>query len=290
VLEQRRSETASAETDALIQDNIDLIGRVVQRVASMYPRHVDRQELWNAGALGLVEAARRFDPDAGIPFERYASIRVRGAIIDSTRTRDWASRSVRRQYRELSQAEDQLTETSGRAPSKEELSKLLGVGTDELEQIKARSEASMLLYLDHENGEDGLTLRESIIDEDVTARPEMALEQREMLGSMREAVDNLPGVHGDVIRRYYFEGELLQDIAAELGVTQARVSQIRTEALNSVRAWFGSMYEGVPEVADESPGKRARAAYVSQMASHSTWRSRVDAPEVEVASPSTATG
>lgn len=62
------------------------------------------------------------------------------------------------------------------------------------------------------------------------------------------------------------------------------------EALNSVRAWFGSMYEGVPEVADESPGKRARAAYVSQMASHSTWRSRVDAPEVEVASPSTATG
>ena len=290
MLEQRRSETASAETDALIQDNIDLIGRVVQRVASMYPRHVDRQELWNAGALGLVEAARRFDPDAGIPFERYASIRVRGAIIDSTRTRDWASRSVRRQYRELSQAEDQLTETSGRAPSKEELSKLLGVGTDELEQIKARSEALMLLYLDHENGEDGLTLRESIIDEDVSARPEMALEQREMLGSMREAVDNLPGVHGDVIRRYYFEGELLQDIAAELGVTQARVSQIRTEALNSVRAWFGSMYEGVPEVADESPGKRARAAYVSQMASHSTWRSRVDAPEVEVASPSTATG
>ena len=99
--EQRSSEAATAESDALIHDNIDLIGRVVQRVASMYPRHVDRQELWNAGALGLVEAARRFDPDAGIPFERYASIRVRGAIIDSTRTRDWASRSVRRRYREL---------------------------------------------------------------------------------------------------------------------------------------------------------------------------------------------
>lgn len=286
--EQRRSETATAESDALIQDNIDLIGRVVQRVASMYPRHVDRQELWNAGALGLVEAARRFDPDAGIPFERYASIRVRGAIIDSTRTRDWASRSVRRRYRELSQAEEQLTEASGQSPSKEALSELLGVGTDELEQIRARSEASMLLYLDHENGEDGATLRESIIDEDVTARPEMALEQREMLGSLREAVENLPGVHGDVIRRYYFEGELLQDIAAELGVTQARVSQIRTEALNSVRAWFGSMYEGVPDVVDESPGKRARAAYVSQMASQSTWRSRVDAPEV--VAPSSATG
>jgi RNA polymerase sigma factor for flagellar operon FliA len=288
VQEQRRSETATAESDALIHDNIDLVGRVVQRVASMYPRHVDRQELWNAGALGLVEAARRFDPDPGIPFERYASIRVRGAIIDSTRTRDWASRSVRRRYRELSQAEEQLTEASGHAPSREALSELLGVGTDELEQIRARSEASVFLYLDHENGEDGLTLRESIIDVDATARPEMALEQREMLSSLREAVENLPGVHGDVIRRYYFEGELLQDIATELGVTQARVSQIRAEALNSLRAWFGSMYEGVPEVTDESPGKRARAAYISQMASHSTWRSRVDAHEV--VAPSSATG
>ena len=93
--EARRADQGSPtqESDALIQEHIDLVGRVVSRVTSMYPRHVDRQELWNAGALGLVEAARRFDPDAGIPFERYASIRIRGAIIDSTRTRDWASRS-----------------------------------------------------------------------------------------------------------------------------------------------------------------------------------------------------
>ena len=90
---------------------------------------------------------------------------------------------------------------------------------------------------------------------------------------------SLPGVHGEVIRRYYLEGELLQDIAAELGVTQARVSQIRSEALSSMRAWFGSLYEGVPDVEESAPGKRARNAYVAQLTQQSTWRSRLDSAE-----------
>ena len=236
-----------------------------------------REELWNAGALGLVEAARRFDPEAGIPFERYAAIRIRGAIIDSTRTRDWASRTVRRRYREMAQAEERFNAEAGRTPSRDELASLLGVAVDELERIQARSQAAMLLSLDHENAPEGTTLAEGVVDTDVAANPDTALEQRELLGTLREAVDALPGAHGEVIRRYYFAGELLQDIAPELGVTQARVSQIRTEALDSIRAWFTTLYEGVARVPDANPGKRARAAYVSQMASQSTWRTRLDA-------------
>ena len=279
--EARRTDHRSPaqELDALIQEHIDLVGRVVNRVTSMYPRHVDRKELWSAGALGLVEAARRFDPEAGVPFERYAPIRIRGAIIDSTRTRDWASRSVRRRHRELTQAEEQFNETAGRAPSKEELSTLLGIPIDALDQIKARSEASMVLYLDHETSPDGMTLRESVVDTSIETHPELALEQRELLGTLREAVAALPGIHGEVVRRYYFDGDLLQDIADDHGVTQARISQIRNEALNSVRAWFGRLYEGVPNVPEETPGKRARTAYLAQMASQSTWRSRVDPEE-----------
>lgn len=269
-------ESPPSASNALIRQHVDLVGRVVGRVTSTYPRHVDRQELWNAGALGLVEAARRFDPNAGIPFERYAAIRIRGAIIDSTRARDWAPRSVRRKYRELTEAEEQFTESAGRAPSKKELADQLGVPIDALEDIKARSEASMLLYLDHETSHEGMTLREHVVDTDIAANPERALEQRELLGTLREAVAALPGVRGEVVRRYYFEGQLLQDIATDLRVTQARVSQLREEALNSVRAWFGSLYEGVPEVPDQTPGKRARAAYLAQMASQSTWRTRVD--------------
>lgn len=263
----------------LISCHLDLVGQVLARVSARYPRHVDREELWNAGALGLVEAAQRYDASTTIPFERYAAIRIRGAIIDSTRSRDWASRSVRRRYRDLEAASNDFTERQGRTPNRKELAKQLGVDAKELDQIRARSASSMLLSLDAETPREGPTLRDTIAASDPMVEPERALEQQELFGTLSDAVTSLPGVRGEVIRRYYLEGELLQDIAAELGVTQARVSQIRSEALSSMRAWFGSLYEGVPEVEDCAPGKQARNAYVAQLSEQSTWRSRLDSAD-----------
>lgn len=266
-------------TNDLVRENLDLVGRTVAKVSARYPRHVDREELWNAGALGLVEAARRFNPDSGIPFERYAAIRIRGAIIDSTRTRDWASRSVRRRYREMEETSSSLRDTTGREPDRATLAKALGVTLEELEKTQAQSAASMLLYLDHQRPEDSVSLRDTIVDQDTSVQPEAALEQREMLGTLRNAVTGLPETHAEVIERYYFNGEMLQDIAKDLGVTQARVSQIRSEALTSLRAWFGTLYEGAPEVSEDAAGKRARAAYMSQLSETTNWRSRLDAAD-----------
>jgi RNA polymerase sigma factor for flagellar operon FliA len=277
-LEARMSKRdAEPDTNDLVRDHLDLVGRTVAKVSARYPRHVDREELWNAGALGLVEAARRFNPDAGIPFERYAAIRIRGAIIDSTRTRDWASRSVRRRYREMEETSESLRDTDGHEPDRQTLAKALGVTMEELNKTQAQSAASMLLYLDHQRPEDNVSLRDTIVDHDLSTQPEAALEQREMLGTLRNSVEGLPGTHGEVIERYYFKGEMLQDIAKDLGVTQARVSQIRSEALTSLRAWFGTLYEGAPDVSDDAAGKRARAAYVAQLSSQTTWRTRLDA-------------
>lgn len=264
-------------SNKLVEQHMDLVGRVVAQVSARYPRHVDREELWNAGALGLVEAARRFDPDAGIPFDRYATTRVRGAIIDSTRTRDWASRSVRRKARELEQTTDDLRDGTGRTVENEELAKAMGVTIDELHKIRARSASSMLLYLDHEQTDDGPSLRDSVMSQDITGSPEAALEARELLGTLSVAVENLNGIHREVIQRYYLDGELLQDVADDLGVTQARVSQIRSEALMSLRAYFGTLYEGAPKAEESAPGKRARAAYLAQVSAQSTWRTRLDA-------------
>ncbi|HEX9317086.1 MAG TPA: sigma factor, partial [Actinomycetota bacterium] len=83
----------AAEREHLILDHLDLVQHAVNQVSSRYPSHVDRAELWNAGALGLVEAAARFREEAGVPFPRYAATRIKGAIIDSTRQRDWAGRA-----------------------------------------------------------------------------------------------------------------------------------------------------------------------------------------------------
>jgi len=101
------------------------------------------------------------------------------------------------------------------------------------------------------------------------------LEHRETIGTLLEAVTELPGVHGEVVRRHYFGEELLQQIADDLGVTEARVSQIKSEAVAALRGYFASMYDGVPEVADDMPGKRTRAAFLEKLTRQSTWKSRL---------------
>lgn len=272
------------QQNALVTETLDLVGHIVSEVAARYPRHVDRTELWNAGALGLVEASRRYDPESGIPFARYAAIRIRGAIIDSTRTRDWASRSVRRRLREIQEAHSGLEEQNGRPPSGDEIASFLGISTTELHARQAHAATSTLLHLDQPSEGDESALADRVEEDRTEILPDAALEQRELRGSLVEAVRNLPAVQAEVISRYYLEGELLQDIADDLGLTEARVSQIRSEALLAMRSFFATQYEGLEASPDAAPGKRARAAYVARMSEQSTWRSRLDAePLLEAA-------
>lgn len=268
----------SAARDELVAEHIELVGQIVHSLAVSFPRHVDREELWSAGALGLVEAAGRFDPSVGIPFPRYAAIRIRGAILDSTRSRDWVSRSVRRDSREMRDAASSHVDRTGQAPSRRELARMLGISEEEISARQARAAGATLLYLDKEMGE-ATTLRDQVVEDRDDLVPDAALHRSELIGTLLEAVVNLPELHEDVVRRYYLEGEMLQDIAAELGVTEARVSQIRAEGLASLRAYFSSLYDGVPDVSEDAPGKRARAAYLAQLAAQSTWRSRLDAAD-----------
>lgn len=269
---------AVAAANELAREHLDLVGRAVAQVSARYPRHVDRDELWCAGALGLVEAARRFDPDVGIPFPHFAMIRIRGAIIDSTRSRDWASRSVRRRARDLEHAREALRARVAE-PSDEALAEMLDISVSELDDIRSRAQTATLLSLDHDEGEDGASLRDRVVDQDVNAIPTASLEQKEMLGTLRTAVHILKDRHREVITRYYLEGEFLQDVAADMGITEARVSQIRSEALVSLRAYFGTLYEGVPAHDEDAPGKRARATYLARAAAQTTWSSRLAAAE-----------
>lgn len=273
-------------SNALVTEHLPLVQQVVNQLASRYPRHVDRSELWSAGAYGLVDASRRFDPDAGIPFARYAAIRIRGAIIDSTRTRDWATRRLRRDIRTVRETRDRFEVRAGRAPTEEELAGLLQIPVEELRSHRASAANATLLHLDHplpgaESRETGLGAR---LEERGRDRlPEEAVEHTELVGTVRSAVGFLPEPQQQVVHRYYFRGELLRDIADSLGVTEARASQIRSEALDAMRAYFGSAFDGVVPVAPNAPGIRRRATYVEDFTEQSTWRSRMDAalPDAE---------
>lgn len=264
------------ETDAnaLVEEHLYLVQHIVNQVAVRYPRHVDRQDLWAAGAAGLVDASRRYDPGTCVPFARYASIRIRGSIIDSTRSRDWATRSLRRRAREMSEVARRLEQQEGHTPTVAELAAALGVSEHDVRDRQRASERATLLQLDQpiSDGEGGVdTLESTLPEEDPQLQPADALEERELLGTMRIAVEHLDSPHREVVERYFYGGELLQDIATTLRVTEARVSQIRTEAIAAMRAWIGTMYDGVPAVPADAPGSRRRAVYLASMQAHASW-------------------
>lgn len=268
---------ADQSNDDLIVDHIDIVQQVVNQVSARYPAHVDREELWNAGACGLVEAARRYRPETGVPFPRWAALRVRGAIIDSTRARDPLGRPQRRKVKELRDAEDALRGADGRAATDEELAAALGVETDELHRRRASAAAGMTLSLDASDGDNDVPTDAWMPEDDPDCLPEESLHRRELIGSLREAIHFLPAAQREVVERYYFAGEMLQDIATTMAVTEARVSQICTEAVNAIRAFLGSLYDGVPEVGEQAPGKRSRAEFLNTMFTRSSWRTRLDA-------------
>jgi RNA polymerase sigma factor for flagellar operon FliA len=278
------------DRDHLVTDNVGLVHHAVNQMASRYPRHIDRDELWNAGALGLVDAARRFDPDQGIPFSRYAMIRIRGAIIDSTRSRDWATRATRRSIREVRNATDALQAEHGRAPTDLEVAEHLDIPVEQLSDIRTAAVTAKLLHLDQHVGQpdtDEVTLGDLLEEHDEEVLPGAALENRELTGTLRVAIEHLPEVQREVVTRYYFGNEYLRDIADSLGVTEARASQIRSEGLSSLRAHFGRLFDGVPEVVGTAPGRRNRAAFLADMAETTSWRdcmAAADAPAEAVLS------
>lgn len=274
----------------LVTEHLDLVQQVVARVAARFPQHVDRSELWNAGALGLVDAARRYDPTMGIPFPRYAAVRIRGAIIDATRSRDWASRSTRRRMRELREAAEDLRARHGREPERHELAEALDVDLRELAGIEAAGRASALLHLDQPLAapDADMTLGDLVTESTVDHLPDEQLEQRELIGTLRVAVRHLPPVQREVIERYYSRGEYLREIADRLGVTEARVSQIRSEALQAMRAYFATTFDGVPAVEETAPGRRARTAFLQEMHRDSTLRMCLEAADEPLAAGASA--
>lgn len=254
--------------DDLVREHLPLVSHLVNRMAMSFPRHVDRAELWNAGAYGLVEASRRYDPTTGTPFRHFATRRIQGAILDSTRSRDWVSRGARRRMRELRDGRERFVTRHGREPEATELADLLGVSVRHVQETQAETTQATLLHLDqHVGSADGedLTLGDLLQEDDLAVLPEQDVERRELIGAVRLAIRHLPDIQREVVERSYFEGEQLREIAVSFDVTDARISQIRTEAMLAVRAYLAARFDEVTPIDRNAAGRRRRTAYLRSL-------------------------
>ncbi|MCB1004386.1 MAG: FliA/WhiG family RNA polymerase sigma factor [Acidimicrobiales bacterium] len=264
----------------LIEEHLPLVRHIVFQVAVHFPRHVDRDELARAGALGLVEAARRYDEARGVPFDRFAAQRIRGAILDAVRAADWAPRSVRTLARKLEAAEQRLATELGRVPSLREMADELGITLADLSKLQDRLFRSVVLALEHEVTDDvdeDLTLVDVLVDR-TAVEPLEELETRELHAYLRDAVDLLPERQRLVIVGYFLENRTSLELAHFLGVTESRISQLRSEALAMLKEGIERQYEGTEVPAEEPVGRVAKrkAHYAEAIGEASAWKSRLD--------------
>jgi RNA polymerase sigma factor for flagellar operon FliA len=269
-----RTTTGTPDEEALVCEHLQLVHYVVAEVAPRLPAHVQRAELVSAGMLGLVQAAKSFDPERGIAFDRFASTRIRGAILDELRGRDWASRSVRVRARALQAAVDQLTHRLGRTPTTGELAAEMGVDVERVQRIT--DDVHRAAVINYEAlSTDGDAESFLAIDDDAT--PDAFVVDDERRGYLADAIGALPARLRHVVMAYFFEERTMQDIADELGVSESRISQLRTEALALLKDGLNSQLDPTALAAQEQPTPRIakkRDAYYEAIAQRAEVRLR----------------
>ena len=239
---------AESGSEALIVAHVPLVGHIVRETMARVPSHVDRDDLTSAGLTALVQAAQAYDAERGVPFNRYAATRIRGAIVDELRSIDWASRSVRRKARELDTTRARLATVLGRSASTSEVAQATGLSAEEIAANEEDVARAQVLSL-HASEDDALG--ESLVSSSPT--PEMILEHRERLTYMTEAIAELPERLRLVVEQYFLAERPMAEIAAD-------PRRHRVPGLPAARRGSGPAPRRTEPLARAGPADRARTA------------------------------
>lgn len=264
---------ARDEYEALVHQGVPLVSHIVRETLTRLPAHVSRDELTSAGLAALAQAAKAYDAQRGAGFFAYASTRIRGAILDELRGMDWASRSVRRRARQIDEAREQLAVRLGHNPSDSEVAADLGISVQELTSHREDVSRASVMSL---QGFDDATVDDILPASTLT--PEAVIERRERLAYLHDAVATLPERLRIVVEGYFFKERPMAEIAAELGVSESRVSQLRAEAVALLRDAINSALDPDLVIEPARPNgcaARRREAYFAEVASHRSYMARL---------------
>jgi len=225
---------ASGDEDAksrIISHYLFIVGIVVRRLMPQYRDYSEKDELMSCGVLGLIDAVNKFDRSFGVKFQTYATVRIRGEIIDYMRKQDWAPTSLRKKINSIQNAYETLEARFNRRPTDYEIADYLGMKASAVRKALQKAHMFNLVYFES-------MLFEKETDEykePSSGDPYQYIENESMSDALRRLVDTLPEREKMVITLHYYEGMTMKSIADILQISESRVSQIHSKILMEMR-------------------------------------------------------
>lgn len=229
--------------EQLITEYVPLVKIVAGRLSMYLGYNVEYEDLVSYGVFGLIDAIDKFDFGKDVKFETYASLRIRGSILDQIRKMDWIPRTVRQRQKKIDEAIRQIEMNTGKAATDEEIAKAIGISDDELSGWQSQLQVTNVVSL-NEFVETG---GEPVMDAHRNShfiQPEDNVSENELREKLAESLETLTEKEKQVILLYYYEEMTLKEIAAILSVTESRVSQLHTKAILKMKKTMGE-YMGI---------------------------------------------
>lgn len=229
--------------EKLILEYAPLVKVVAGRLSMYLGYNVEYEDLVSYGVFGLIDAIDKFDTGKEVKFETYASLRIRGAILDQIRKMDWIPRTIRQRQKQIDTAMKELEQKNGKPATEAELAAYIGISEDEFldwqNQVKADNIISLNEYLEQGNDISSDKGMSSGFD-----TPEGVIERSELKDMLEQALELLTEKEKRVILLYYYEELTLKEISRVLEVSESRVSQLHTKALQKMKTKMGN-YIGI---------------------------------------------
>ena len=235
-----------------------LIKSAALQIRGVYSSFAQVDDIVSEGILTLLSAIDKFDPDKGIKFETYVSKRIRGMVIDLARKQDWLPRNIRQRAKEIDAAVSSLANELGRFPTDHEVASHLGIPTDKSQKEAARVALSNTLSLDAlMDARDMEGYRFEVSSEDPKIQPETVLEDQELQQTLAQGIASLQKNEQIVLSLYYEKNLHMKEIAQVMGVSEPRISQIHSRAIQKLREFMGSYMNS--ETPQKTSKKRKKA-------------------------------
>lgn len=237
-------EICTENTDQIVQEYSPMIKYVANRIALRLPPHIEVDDLISVGAIGLMDAIEKYDPNRGAKFKTYAEFRVRGSILDELRSLDWVPRSVRQKASKLDAVVSKLQSKLGRPPEDEEIAEEMEITLDDLFDVINETRNMPLLSLEDMGISRDSGDKQSLLDtlagkSDVD--PQTQLRLNELKSLIAAAIDTLPEKERLMVSLYYYEELTMKEIGEVLGITESRISQIHSKAVYRLRTKLKSL-------------------------------------------------